>query len=76
MCRLSSPSSLSLYWSEFVLPFWLLSALGRVVMSAGASGSAAGWSKSFCSFFSYTLRVVAEKKDRKGTTQFRTTHLK
>lgn len=55
----SSPSSLSLYWSEFVLPFWLLSALGRTVTSAGASASG-GWSKSFCSFFSYNLRVEAE----------------
>lgn len=32
-------------------------------MSDGASGSAAGWSKSFCSFFSYTLRVVAERNE-------------
>lgn len=60
MCGYSSPSSLSLYWSEFVLPFWLLSAFGRTVTSVGPSGSARGWSKSFCSFFSYNLRVEAE----------------
>lgn len=72
MISKDTPSSLSLYWSEFVLPFWLLSALGSAVMSVGASGtlgvSAEGCSKSFCSFFSYTLRVEAEQMRHGGET--------
>lgn len=60
------PSSLSLYRSstECVLPFWFPSALRVTVSGTAVSGSGGvvsdgGWSNSFWSLFSYSLRVEA-----------------
>lgn len=53
------PSSLSLYRSGSELPLWLT--FMSVRTSSGSRGCAGPLSSSFCNFFSYSLRVDAER---------------
>lgn len=63
------PSSLSLYNSESELPLWLTFISVR---TRSGTGSCAGLSSSsFCSFFSYSLRVDAEQSGELELNQWR-----